>query len=67
MDITVNQKTYSVADVCSLQQIISVVLHSPFSGIAVAINQKIISKNDWESHFLESGDHIIIIKAAQGG
>jgi sulfur carrier protein len=67
MDITVNQKVYSVADICSLQQVISLVLQQPFNGIAVAINEKIISKNQWESHFLTSGDQIIIIKATQGG
>ncbi|WP_040299983.1 sulfur carrier protein ThiS [Arcticibacter svalbardensis] len=67
MDITVNQKTYSVSDVCSLEQIISVVMQAQCSGIAVAINQEIISKNNWESHFLKSGDHIMIIKATQGG
>ncbi|EHQ30966.1 sulfur carrier protein ThiS [Mucilaginibacter paludis] len=67
MDITVNQETYSVSDVCSLQQILNPLFPQPITGIAVAVNQEIIAKHHWASHFLNPGDHITIIKATQGG
>jgi sulfur carrier protein len=67
MDITVNQQIYQVTDVCSVQQLLTHVLDIPARGIALAINQAIISKANWETHLLNPGDQIIIIKATQGG
>ena len=67
MEITVNQETYSVEDICVVQQVITHVLKLPLNGIAVAINQQIIARNTWNSHLLRSGDHLTIIKATQGG
>ena len=42
-------------------------LAQPEHGIAVAINQKIITKSNWESQFLNQGDDVLIIQATQGG
>lgn len=67
MEITVNQQAYQVTDECSVQQMLTVVLNQPAKGLAVAINQTIIPKTDWESYALNPGDQIIIIKATQGG
>jgi len=67
MEITVNQQTYRVTTFCSVQYLLTVVLNTPVNGIAVAVNQAIIPKSNWESHILNPGDQIIIIKATQGG
>jgi len=67
MEITVNQQNYQVADVCTMQHLITDVLNTPSNGIAVAVNQSIISKTAWPNHLLLPGDQIIIIKATQGG
>jgi sulfur carrier protein len=67
MEITVNQQTYSVSDGCSLQHMLDAVLQKQAQGIALAVNQEIISKNDWEHYRLKSGDTIVMIKATQGG
>ena len=37
------------------------------SGIAVAINEVVIPKNDWKKVILENNDTILIITAVQGG
>ena len=42
-------------------------LAQPEHGIAVAINQQIISKTNWNQHFLKQGDDVLIIQATQGG
>ena len=36
-------------------------------GIAVAINNKVIPRSRWDEHLVNDNDHIIIIKATQGG
>lgn len=67
MEITVNQQNYSVTDHCSLQKMLSAIVQQPLQGIAIAVNQTIIQKADWESYLLNPGDNIILIKATQGG
>lgn len=36
-------------------------------GIAIAINEEIIPKSQWETYFLSEADKIIIIHATAGG
>ncbi|MFC5283865.1 sulfur carrier protein ThiS [Pedobacter alpinus] len=67
MEITVNQQVYQITHNCNIKQLFGDVLQKPSQGLAIAINQNIIPKTQWESHFLQSGDKIIIIKATQGG
>ncbi len=37
------------------------------NGIAVAVNNHVIPKNNWESTFLNDRDYITVIQATQGG
>lgn len=37
------------------------------SGIAVAVNDKIVRRTEWANVTLKNGDKVIIIKAAYGG
>ncbi|WP_255353657.1 sulfur carrier protein ThiS [Pedobacter sp. R20-19] len=67
MEITVNQQHYQVTEACSMQDLITIVLNTPATGIAVAVNQTIIPKTSWEKQLLHPGDQVIIIKATQGG
>jgi sulfur carrier protein len=67
MEITVNQQSYSVSEVCSLQQMLDIVLALPVKGIAIAVNLEIIAKSNWPNHFLKPGDNLTIIQATQGG
>nr|WP_249665238.1 sulfur carrier protein ThiS [Mucilaginibacter sp. Bleaf8] len=67
MEVTVNQQNYIVPDDCNVQVLLSDVLHQYAQGLAVAINETIVPKTQWETHSLQSNDNIIIIKATQGG
>lgn len=42
-------------------------LDLPPSGIAVAVNNRIIPRSEWEDYNLSHGDSLIIIKAVCGG
>lgn len=46
---------------------LAIVLSAEAKGIAVAINQTIITKSAWPVHLLKDGDQITLIKATQGG
>lgn len=39
----------------------------PQAGIAVAINNHVVPKPQWESRQLEEGDNLTVIQAACGG
>ena len=39
----------------------------PATGIAIAVNQRMVPRTEWDSHALNEGDHILIIKAVCGG
>ena len=67
MEITVNQQTYQVTDVCNVQQMLTLVFDALPKGIAVAINQAIIPRASWADHRIDPNDQIVIIKATQGG
>lgn len=36
-------------------------------GIAVAINDTVVPKNDWATRYIQSRDRVLIISATQGG
>ena len=36
-------------------------------GIALAINQTIVPREQWETHFLNDGDQILLFQAIAGG
>ncbi len=36
-------------------------------GIAIAVNERIISKDNWSKKYLKDQDQVLIIKATQGG
>lgn len=42
-------------------------LSLPIEGIAIAINDEVISKSTWSETELSEGDKILVITATQGG
>lgn len=64
--VKVNNLSKEIIENCSVAQLLQQ-LHQPENGIAVAINQQIISKPSWNQHFLNQGDDVLIIQATQGG
>ena len=39
----------------------------PTTGIAVAVNNRMVPRTEWDSYTLNEGDRILIIKAVCGG
>lgn len=39
----------------------------PSTGVAVAIDNHVIPKTQWDSYLLQEGEKITLIKATQGG
>jgi sulfur carrier protein len=67
MEILVNDETKTVSENDSLYAIVLSQLGEKQNGVAVAVNNTVIPKAQWASTKLKSNDHILIIKATQGG
>ncbi len=67
MDILINNQKHTVSDNSTLQTIVNTQLGEKQKGVAVAVNDNVIPKLNWEHHIIKSNDNILIIKATQGG
>lgn len=65
MKIRVNNKEVE-SEACNLH-ILSQELNFPKTGIALAVNNRMIPRAQWESYALNENDDLIIIKAVCGG
>ena len=63
MNITLNDKTITLDNETSLQQLIEQEL-STTPNIAVAINNSLIKRTMWSSTILQEGDNVVVIAAA---
>jgi sulfur carrier protein len=67
MQIKVNNQLKNLTEKLTVQQLLDQVLSDKQKGIAIAINNVVIPKINWQNHFLKDNDDILIIKATQGG
>jgi sulfur carrier protein len=64
MELKINNQTKQfTSDSLTVQTLLG---NSPQNGIAIAINNTIIPKQNWHLHYLNETD-ILIISATQGG
>ncbi|MCB0409762.1 MAG: sulfur carrier protein ThiS [Flavobacteriales bacterium] len=66
MDVTLNNNTIQINESTTVEQLI-MEQNISSKGIAIALNNQVISKNDWQKTELKENDNIIIITATQGG
>lgn len=64
--IRVNDTQIKIGKTTNVQQLLQIV-NTTSDGIAVAVNNQIVSKHLWESHRFNNNDNILIITATQGG
>lgn len=64
--VKINNQPKRITDHSSVTQLLQQ-LEQPEHGIAVAINQQIITKTEWSSKTIAANDDILIIQATQGG
>ncbi len=67
MTIWVNQQQQSVVPPITLLTLLEQLQKATQTGIAVALNNQVISKTDWATYNLANNDKITIITATQGG
>ena len=63
----VNNQPQTVSENASVQSLAEELLGDKQKGVAIAVNDAVVTKTQWASTFLKANDNIIIIKATQGG
>ena len=67
MKIYVNNKLHELPAQAKLNDALASLNMSSVKGIAIAINNNVIPKAEWETHELASEDKVTLIQATQGG
>ncbi|AEW86597.1 thiamine biosynthesis protein ThiS [Flavobacterium columnare NBRC 100251 = ATCC 23463] len=68
MELIINQeKKIFENEALTVQQLLDIELPNKQRGIAIAINEQVIPKSQWDSTSIQPNQNIIIIKATQGG
>lgn len=67
MKIVVNNNEMELPESAVIQQLLTELQLPSLQGIAVAVNQEVIPKNNWNEYRLHERDAILIIRATQGG
>lgn len=66
MQIEVNNQPFQLSEGTTVSAL-AVQLELPPVGTALAVNNKMLPRTEWETHVLREHDRIVIIKAACGG
>lgn len=67
MTIFVNNSPFPFDKVPTLSSILDAMKINNPHGIAVAVNEQVVPKSEWEKLTLKNNDKIILIKATAGG
>ncbi len=68
MELKINQqiKQFNVESL-SVQSLLDLEIPNKQNGIAVAVNNTVVPKLNWNQHLVQETDEILIISATQGG
>jgi len=66
MNVVINENKLTIMTGSNIEQLL-ISLDKPLTGSALAVNQKIIRRQDWAKHILCEGDQISLFQAIAGG
>lgn len=67
IEVLVNNKPHHFSPDISLRRLLEEIHMTDPKGVAIAINDEVVPKNNWSSRLLNNADKVLIIKASQGG
>jgi sulfur carrier protein len=67
MNIYINSKLQELPAQAKLTDALGALNISAQKGIAIAINNNVIPRGEWDTHVLQDADKVTLIRATQGG
>lgn len=67
MNVIVNNKTVELPDASGINALLAQLNIASPQGIAIAVNEQVVPKSEWQSCVLKDNDAVLLIRATQGG
>ncbi len=67
IEVRINQQLTSIQEGTSVEDVVNNYVSGSKAGIAVAVNNEVIPRNEWVHKKIAPNDDILIIKATRGG
>ena len=67
MNIYINSKQQEVPGEAKIADALTSLNIVGQKGIAIAVNNNVVPRAEWETHILKANDQVTLIKATQGG
>jgi sulfur carrier protein len=67
MIVSVNNQQQDLPEHATVLQALQSMQVQSFNGVAVAVNNTIVKKENWSTHSLQPNDSLVLIRASQGG
>lgn len=67
MKIFLNNQLKELSEPLSVSALLQQLQLPHTRGVAIAINNEVISRAEWDSHQLQENDKLTLIRATQGG
>ena len=67
IEVSINQQNFQLPENGRLADVLPLLFIRQADGIAIAVNQVVVPRGEWERYVLQTGDSVFVIKATQGG
>ena len=67
VQVTINRESFMLPDTGTLADVLPLIDISRPDGIAIAVNDNVIPKSEWQQYRLQPNDKGFVIRATQGG
>lgn len=68
MQIVINGEVKAIEDPCTLAELlVHLGIEASTTGIAVAVNETVIRRVEWDTYLVQPNDRLEIVQARQGG
>jgi sulfur carrier protein len=67
MEIYINNDKKEIPADSTVSSLIKILSLENVTGIALAVNNKVVPKTEWTKYILTENDKILVIKASKGG
>lgn len=67
VEVFINQQKFQLPETGTLAGVLPLLHIQQADGVAIAVNEVVISRGEWEECVLKNGDRVFVIRATQGG
>ena len=67
VQVTINRESFMLPESGTLADVLSQLDISRPDGIAIAVNDNVIPRGEWNNYKLQPEDKVFVIRATQGG